>query len=418
MMHLNKCIRILVLAAIMVSAFYFPSRESAAKGNPKYASIVIDADTGAILSQRYANKKLHPASLTKVMTLMLTFDAIKEGRISLYDRVVISPYAASMVPSKLGLKPGETIRVKDAIYILVTKSANDIAVALAEHLAGTEYRFAQIMTAKAHIIGMKDTTFKNASGLHHDRQLSTAADMARMARYLINNYDSYYHYFSKKSFRYQGVTYNNHNKLMLTYKGMDGLKTGYTAKSGFNLVASAERNGNRVIGVVFGGRSGTTRNNHMKDILDQGFLKMEKLHLAALRDMPVPKKKPATVYASNNAGMPNSNSAIEPASGGAMQVAALNASLNNADDNNDSTAQSLWSVQIGAFKSRVKVDNLLQDAVKVLPHELNGAYPIIAPLRTAGSGWMFRARLAGLTFAQAESACNYFRDCLIVAPRK
>ncbi|MEC7703043.1 MAG: D-alanyl-D-alanine carboxypeptidase family protein [Pseudomonadota bacterium] len=407
MTHITKLFSSLFIIVLSLTMVTFPIASADAKGNPKYASIVIDADTGAILSQRYADKKLHPASLTKVMTLMLTFDAIKAGKVSLYDRVVISPYAASMVPSKLGLKPGETIRVKDAIYILVTKSANDIAVALAEHLGGTEYSFAKMMTSKARSIGMGSTTFKNASGLHHSRQVSTARDMARMGRYLVNNYQSYYHYFSKKTFRYRGVTYRNHNKLMLTYKGMDGLKTGYTAKSGFNLIASATRDGNRVIGVVFGGRSGKTRNNHMKDILDRGFLKMEKLHLAQLRNMPLPKRKPAAVYAALNNNNASSSNAISPATG-LMQTASADAG----------TAQSLWSVQIGAFKSRVKVDNLLQDAVKVLPNDLNGAYPIIAPLRTASSGWMFRARLAGLTLSQAESACNYFRDCLIVAPRR
>jgi D-alanyl-D-alanine carboxypeptidase len=402
-----KTYLILCFAILAASSFTMPSAE--AKSNPKYASIVIDADTGAILSQRYAGKKLYPASLTKVMTLMLTFDAIKAGKVSLYDRVRMSPYAASMVPSKLGLKPGETIRVKDAINILVTKSANDVAVALAEHLAGTEYRFARMMTAKARSIGMANTTFKNASGLHNDRQMSTARDMAQMGRVLINNYSDYYPYFSRKSFRYQGVTYNNHNKLMRTYKGMDGLKTGYTSKSGFNLVASAERDGSRIIGVVFGGRSGTTRNNHMKVILDRGFEKMDTLHLARLRDMPHPRKKPVMVYAAaaHNAAPANG---IEPASGRAIS----HQSLHVASASDDA---SLWSVQIGAFKSRVKTDNLLQDAVKVLPKGLAGAYPIIAPLRTASSGWMFRARLAGLTQNQAKNACQHFNDCLIVGPK-
>jgi len=398
----------LILCFVLICAATLFAPQVQAKSNPKYASIVIDADTGAILSQRYANKKLHPASLTKVMTLMLTFDAIKAGKIGLYDRVTMSPYAASMVPSKLGLEPGETIRVKDAINILVTKSANDVAVALAEHLAGTEYRFARMMTAKARSIGMANTTFKNASGLHNDRQISTARDMAQMGRVLINNYSDYYHYFSRKSFRYKGVTYNNHNKLMRTYKGMDGLKTGYTSKSGFNLVASAERDGSRIIGVVFGGRSGTTRNNHMKVILDRGFKKMDTLHLAALRDMPLPKKRSALIYAA--AGKTNPENNIEPASGTALTQSNIHLASNS-----DHT--SLWSVQIGAFKSRVKTDNLLQDAVKVLPKDLTGAYPIIAPLRTASSGWMFRARLAGLTQSQAKDACRFFRDCLVVGPR-
>jgi D-alanyl-D-alanine carboxypeptidase len=250
---------------------------------------------------------------------------------------------------------------------------------------------------------MVNTTFKNASGLHHDRQISTAADMSRMGRVLINNYNQYYSYFSRKSFRYKGVTYNNHNKLMRTYKGMDGLKTGYTSKSGFNLVASAKRDGNRIIGVVFGGRTGNSRNSHMKVLLDRGFRQMDRLHLADLRDMPHPVRKPQMRIAS--AATQN----IEPSSGAYSPKSIPSFSKQNL---------SLWSVQIGAFKSRVKTDNLLQDAIKVLPSQLQAAYPIIAPLRTASSGWMFRARLAGLTQDEAQSACNYFNDCLVVAPKK
>tara|TARA_R110002124_G_scaffold64985_2_gene177276 strand:- start:86466 stop:87692 length:1227 start_codon:yes stop_codon:yes gene_type:complete len=397
---------LILMPALLVTlgfALVFSSSTANAASNPKYASIVIDADTGAVLSQRYAHKKLHPASLTKVMTLILTFDAIRAGKVSLYDKVRMSPYAASMVPSKLGLKPGETIRVKDAILILVTKSANDVAVALAEHVGGSEYQFAKMMTAKARSIGMVHTTFKNASGLHHDRQISTASDMSRMGRVLINNYSEYYPYFSRRSFRYQGTTYNNHNKLMRTYKGMDGLKTGYTSKSGFNLVASAKRDGNRLIGVVFGGRTGNSRNDHMKVILDNGFNKMDRLQLASLRNMPHPVRRPQVLMASA------SSPKIEPSSGTTYKVATASSAEQNV---------SLWSVQIGAFKSRVKTDNLLQDAVKVLPATLQGAYPIIAPLRTASSGWMFRARLAGLTQDEAQNACRYFNDCLVVAPKK
>jgi D-alanyl-D-alanine carboxypeptidase len=395
--------RLPALLVCLCLTFAFSTTPACAKPNHKYASIVIDADTGAILSQSSAHKKLHPASLTKVMTLILTFDAIRAKKISLYDQVRISPYAASMVPSKLGLKPGETIRVKDAILILVTKSANDIAVALAEHVGGTEYQFSKMMTAKARSIGMVNTTFKNASGLHHDRQISTAADMSRMGRVLINNYNQYYSYFSRKSFRYKGVTYNNHNKLMRTYKGMDGLKTGYTSKSGFNLVASAKRDGNRIIGVVFGGRTGNSRNSHMKVLLDRGFRQMDRLHLADLRDMPHPVRKPQMRLASA------ATQSIEPSSGAYSPKSIPSFTKQNL---------SLWSVQIGAFKSRVKTDNLLQDAIKVLPSQLQAAYPIIAPLRTASSGWMFRARLAGLTQDEAQSACNYFNDCLVVAPKK
>lgn len=282
---------ILATALILFTSLSIAPLKSFAASNPKYASIVIDADSGLVLHQRYADKRLHPASLTKVMTLLLLFDAIEDGRVRMNDRIRISRHASNMQPSKLGLKPGETIKVKDAIYALVTKSANDIAVAVAEHLGGSESKFAQAMTARAHEIGMSRTTFKNASGLHDRYQISTARDIAKMARYVIQTYPEYYEYFSRKSFTYQGKTYRNHNRLLGKYDGMDGMKTGYIRASGFNLVASAKRNGQRIIGVVFGGRSGNTRNAHMASLLDRGFDKASKIRVANLT-APLPPRKP------------------------------------------------------------------------------------------------------------------------------
>ncbi|NQZ13800.1 MAG: D-alanyl-D-alanine carboxypeptidase [Alphaproteobacteria bacterium] len=253
------------------------------------------------LSQRYADKRLHPASLTKVMTLLLTFDALERGDIRLRDRVRISRHAASMVPSKLGLPAGSSIRVEDAIYSLVTKSANDIAVALAEHLGGSEARFAQYMTGRAKGIGMQSTNFMNASGLHHKYQVSTARDMAKMARYIVRRYPKYYRYFSTRSFTYRGKTYRNHNRLMSSYSGMDGFKTGYINASGFNLIASAKKDGRRLIGVVFGGRTSKTRNSHMASILDKGFSKAKRVRMASIdKAPPKPNRKPgsATTVAS------------------------------------------------------------------------------------------------------------------------
>ena len=266
-------------------------------GNPKYASLVMDADTGMILSQRYADKSLHPASLTKMMTLLLTFEALDRGVITKKQRVRISNRAASMVPSKIGLPAGSSIRVEDAIYALVTKSANDIAVALAEHIGGSEYKFARLMTARARTIGMNKTTFRNASGLHHKSQISTARDMGKLARYILQRYPHYYRYFSTKSFTYKGKTYRNHNRLMTSYRGMDGFKTGYINASGFNLVASAYRDGRRLIGVVFGGRSSKTRNAHMAEIMDAGFKKASRVRFAYAQKPPLPPVKPLTTQA-------------------------------------------------------------------------------------------------------------------------
>ena len=262
------------------------------KPNNKYASLVMDADTGMILSQQYANKRLHPASLTKMMTLLMLFEAIERNEITLRDRIRISPRATQVIPSKLGLKAGSTIKVEDAIYALVTKSANDIAVAIAEDLAGTETRFAGLMTRRARDIGMNDTTFRNASGLHDSRQVTTAADMARLARYILIRYPGYYRYFGTRQFTYQGKTYNNHNRLMSSYEGMDGFKTGYINASGFNLVASAKRDGHRLIGVVFGGRTSKSRNDHMAQLLDTGFKKVGNMRIAKAVNPPPPTRKP------------------------------------------------------------------------------------------------------------------------------
>lgn len=298
-------------------AFVFMTSATAANANNKYASLVMDADTGMILSQRNADKSLHPASLTKMMTLLLTFEALDSGVINKKERVRISNRAASMVPSKIGLPAGSSIRVEDAIYALVTKSANDIAVALAEHIGGSEYKFANLMTARARTIGMSKTTFKNASGLHHSAQVSTARDMGKLARYLLQRYPHHYRYFSTKSFTYKGKTYRNHNRLMTTYRGMDGFKTGYINASGFNLVASAYRDGRRLIGVVFGGRSSKTRNDHMAEIMDEGFKKAGRVRFA-LAKPPIPPVKPI----SGNAIAQNTNANTQNAS--FISLSALN----------------------------------------------------------------------------------------------
>ncbi len=286
-------IHIALSMLIFLSAATLTPVSAQAKGEvypEKYSAFVMDSDTGLILYKRNANKKLHPASLTKMMTLLMLFDAINQRKLRMHSRIRISEHAASMVPSKIGLKPGETIRVKDAIPALITKSANDIAVAVAEKIGGSEERFAKMMTKKARSIGMSRTRFKNASGLHDPQQVSTARDMARLSRMLIINYRDYYHYFSVKEFTYKGKHYRGHNRLMDTYAGMDGMKTGYISASGFNLAASAKRNNRRIIGVVFGGKTGRSRNARMEKLLDYGFNKIGEVNISSI--IPTPKRKP------------------------------------------------------------------------------------------------------------------------------
>lgn len=242
--------------------------------NPRYAAIVVNAGSGEVLMARYADSIRHPASLTKMMTLYMVFDAIERGTLSLSDRVTISKHAASQSPSKLGLAVGSRIRVEDAIKALVTKSANDIAVALSEKLSGSEKKFATRMTRKAHELGMSRTTFRNASGLPDPQQVTTARDMAKLAMALLRDYPHRYHYFGIRNFEYNGASHHNHNRLLGEYRGLDGIKTGYINASGFNLVASAKQNGRRLIGVVFGGQSWRSRNDHMVKLLDEGFAEL------------------------------------------------------------------------------------------------------------------------------------------------
>lgn len=301
-LRILSCLFILVFVTAIGASDVSAAAKNSKKPqeNPRYASIIMDADTGMILRQRYADKSLHPASLTKIMTLLMVFEAMDRSEIKKTDRIRISQRAASMVPSKLGLPAGSSIKVEDAIYALVTKSANDIAVAVGEHIGGSESKFAAMMTARAHTIGMSKTRFKNASGLHDPGQVSSARDMAKLARYILHRYPHYYRYFSTKSFTYQGKTYQSHNRLMSSYKGMDGFKTGYINASGFNLVASANRDGRRLIGVVFGGRTSKSRNDHMASILDEGFEKAGRIRVARV-DPPLPQVKPSYGLASMQA---------------------------------------------------------------------------------------------------------------------
>ncbi|MFO1145753.1 MAG: D-alanyl-D-alanine carboxypeptidase family protein [Rhodospirillales bacterium] len=235
------------------------------------SALVVEQGSGRTISAANADAPRYPASLTKMMTLYLLFDALDRGTVRMSTPLTVSRYAASRPPSKLGLLPGRTITVREAILALATKSANDVAVAVAERLAGSEPAFAARMTAKARALGMRRTTFRNASGLHLPQQRTTARDMALLGRALLRDHPQYYGVFATRTFRWSGARYANHNRLMGAYRGMDGIKTGYTKPAGYNLVASASRNGRRLVGVVMGSRSAAVRNGLMASLLDQGF---------------------------------------------------------------------------------------------------------------------------------------------------
>ena len=244
---------------------------SAGPALANYASLIIDTTSGRVLHETNADLTRYPASLTKMMTLYLLFEALERGSVTLDETLPISAHAASQPPTKLGLRPGQSISVENAILALVTKSANDIAAAVAEYLGGSESRFAWSMTERAHQIGMSRTTFVNASGLPDPDQVTTARDMAILGLALLHDYPNYYHYFSTERFYYGGAAHANHNRLLESYSGLDGIKTGYTSASGFNLVASAFRDGRRFIGVVLGARSPVNRGMIMASLLDQAF---------------------------------------------------------------------------------------------------------------------------------------------------
>jgi D-alanyl-D-alanine carboxypeptidase (penicillin-binding protein 5/6) len=238
---------------------------------PKYASIVVDAKTGEVLYEQNADAHRYPASITKIMTMYLTFEALADHRLSFDDRLTISPHAAAQAPSKVGLRPGQTISVRDAMDAIAVLSANDMAVAMAEKLGGTEAHFAELMTAKARQLGMTNTQYVNANGLPDNRQLTTARDIATLSRAVLRDYPQYYAFFSTREFSYAGRTTKNHNHLLGSMPGVDGIKTGFTNASGFNLAASAVRDDRRLIAVVLGGSSTASRDLHVEDLLDAGF---------------------------------------------------------------------------------------------------------------------------------------------------
>ncbi|HEX2753269.1 MAG TPA: D-alanyl-D-alanine carboxypeptidase family protein [Alphaproteobacteria bacterium] len=451
-----KFICLLLLTSFFLSAAVTGSADAARKKatgpNLKYASIVVDATTGVIVSERHADKRLYPASLTKMMTLYLTFEAIRDGRLRKNSRLTVSSLAEAQEPSKIGLKAGTSIRVEDAIYALVTKSANDVAVVLAEGIGGSQARFATQMNLRAKQLGMRSSNFVNPHGLHDARQYSTARDMATLSRALMRDFPHEYGYFKTNSFSYAGKTYGNHNKLLKTYEGMDGIKTGYIHASGYNLAASAVRDGRRLIGVVFGGRTSLSRNNHMAELLDAGFARLGEPQIARRIEqrevqtagVSLPVRKPTTVaavtavdralaarVAANDNDEPfdalglvgieqgdseTGNDAIYIRPSKTVNIIRGNTPETAAAPVRQTLGQAVWSIQVGAFSTRDAGLTALRDTRGQLPPALitNGQY-VIAPLITS-RGMIYRARLTGLSRDQATQACRILKEnCLILA---
>ena len=276
-----------LLAALVLLTGVLPQPAAA---NAKYAAIVVDGNTGAVLHASSADKRRYPASLTKIMTLYILFEELESGRLSLQTRIPISARAARQPASRLGLAAGDSIPLEDAILALVVKSANDIATAVAEHIAGSESAFARRMTQTAQRLGMRATRFQNASGLPNRSQYTTARDMALLGRLIRLDFPEHYSYFSVSRFTFRGTSHRGHNALVRDYDGADGIKTGYINASGFNLVSSVERDGRRLVAVVMGGRTAARRDNHSIDLLNRHLpqaVRAPVLH-AALPEGPLP----------------------------------------------------------------------------------------------------------------------------------
>ncbi|MGX9962390.1 D-alanyl-D-alanine carboxypeptidase family protein [Roseomonas sp. F4] len=280
--------RLAPLVALAASLFAVVSPAQAQIGSERYSAMVVDHRSGNILVAANADETRHPASLTKMMTLYMVFEALRAGRISLGSAVPISEEAASRPPSKLGIPAGGSVTVEQGILSLVTKSANDVATAFGELLGGSEERFAQMMTQRARELGMTRTTFRNASGLPDWDQVTTARDMVTLGRRLMLDFPDRYHYFGRTEAAFRGLRLRSHNRMLTSYEGVDGIKTGYIRASGFNIVTSANRDGNRVVGAVFGGSSWVERDQHMTALLDQGFDRLGVTPRAAMAQAPAP----------------------------------------------------------------------------------------------------------------------------------
>jgi D-alanyl-D-alanine carboxypeptidase len=283
---IQRCLRwsapglaiLLAAAAISTNADARGRRHRAANGyEPSYSSIVVDANSGAVMQATNADSPRHPASLTKIMTLYLLFERLEAGKIKMSTEMPVSAHAAAQAPSKLGLKPGQSIAVETAIRAIVTKSANDVAATVAEALAGNEPEFAKLMTAKAHALGMTHTTYRNASGLPEDQQITTARDQAILGRAIQDRFPQYYRYFSTRTFMFRGKMMRNHNHLLGNVDGVDGIKTGYIHDSGFNIVTSVHRGSRHIVAVVFGGRTAEARDARVRSMIDNN------INIAALK---------------------------------------------------------------------------------------------------------------------------------------
>jgi D-alanyl-D-alanine carboxypeptidase len=455
-------------AAVMPAAEAARIEVSAGPGGPIYEAMVLDAETGQVLRQLNPDAVTYPASLTKMMTLYLTFEALNQGRIRLDQYVQVSAAAVAHAPSKLGFEAGEWVTIHDMILGIVTKSANDAAAVLAEALGGTEANFALMMTQKAQQLGMTRTHYANASGLPDPEQLTTARDIARLALALYHDFPREYRYFSVKQFDFQGETVNGHDHMLDWYPGADGIKTGFTVASGYNLATSAVQNGRRVIGVILGGRSVRGRDASMGQLLDLGFADLARQQpvMVAQRQAPAtaavadaappaapaiatpavatqpaqprpslaavasasmaapsePTPTPAAMPEQQASVAPTAVSDATPARPAAPSIASVAAAV---VDHLVPVAKAEaapvspepgegWAIQMGAFRAESGAEHVEHEVAR-LAFARGKQAQILAP---AGSEHLYRARLLYFTTAAARAACGELHrqhiDCSVV----
>ncbi|MEM7547749.1 MAG: serine hydrolase [Pseudomonadota bacterium] len=425
-----------------------------------YAALVMDARNGKVLHARSADRRLHPASLTKMMTLFLAFEAVTKGQISLDKKVRVSRRAAAQVPSKMGLRRGQSVSIRDLIRATAVKSANDAAVALAEAIGGSEPDFARKMTARAKELGMKNTQFRNASGLTAKGQYSSARDMAILGRALFYDFPQYYNLFGRKTTKAMGRTIRSTNRRLLgAYRGADGIKTGYTNAAGFNLVSSAQRGHERIIAVVFGGRTSAWRNARIAELLDMGF-KRAPTRVAVVKPVTTPRRSRGSVLVKSSpmpvsrpgsgasaasliaqagsALLPNAAHASEgeaitfttasprqsprprlrPGSAAPVLASPAPRPTSAAEQSASLVPQSGWAVQLGVFRNKETAIAELASAALSDVSGVGYAGREISEMTLSG-GQAYRARLTGFDERSAQSVCDSLKSrgqpCLPVA---
>ncbi|TAJ70500.1 MAG: peptidase M15 [Phenylobacterium sp.] len=394
------------------------------QNSSKYAAIVVDAKSGEVLYAKRADAPRYPASITKVMTLYLAFEALASGKIQLDDPVVFSPRAAAQAPTKLGVRAGDSITVQQAMQGMVTRSANDAAVAMAEKLGGTEQRFATLMTLRAQELGMVNSHFANAHGLPDSRNISTARDLAILSRAVMRDYPQYYRLFSTKNFEFRGQSIRNHNGLLYTMDGVDGLKTGFTNASGFNLAVSAVRDNRRLIAIVMGGPTAATRNKVAEGLLLTGFDVLDRRahgeQITVAQNFFEPPQladatQPSMQQGDTEAGLKIALASSPPPSRASQIQIVEPRNVPKLNGKGKQGAAGRWTIQVGTFKSRSDAREQLAIVEKKFGKHVDDA-------RGAAEkdGGKYKARFSGMSEQDAKDACRSLKakkqPCAVIAP--